>query len=70
MSDIGLPGMELFLFVMALGALFVVGLVTSLGVFAWASVAKRPLARRRSGVAAAMFAAAAICAAGALVVLD
>jgi hypothetical protein len=70
MSDISLPGMELFLFVMALGALLVLGMVSSLGVFAWASVAQHRVARRRSGMAAAVFAAAAICAAGALVLLD
>ena len=70
MSDISLPGIEAFLITLAVGALCALGLFVSLGLFAWASIAKRQLARRRSGIAAAAFGIAVVCAAALAVALD
>lgn len=70
MSDISLPGLELFLAVMAAGALTAIGAVISLGLFAWAHVAGRPTLRRRSGLTAAVCGAATVAAVGALILLD
>lgn len=70
MSDISLPGIELFLAVMAAGALAALAGAVSLGLFGWAHLTGRSELRRRFGLTAAVCGAATIAAIGALILLD